>query len=168
MRTPNRKGTFGLLFLVLVVPLCSCLLASQVATSGGLPALPAKGPDNSALQAEWPLAGEVIEGSAVVLLAESYVVPGLGNITAGTHATERHAEAQMARRALSNDAECHDCADGKTRCWTVGGFKGFFMAVYQIVKGVLVEVTAFTCDEAYLDDVLNDCDGTGGNAQPWW
>jgi hypothetical protein len=109
------------------------------------------------------------ETSEIVPLAQSYTVPGLGTVAAGTHATERHlTEALTARTMLAQTGtECHDCTDGRTRCFQTPVAGRFALGVYQMVKGQLVELTAFLTDESYLNEVLNDCDGSGGPPAPY-
>ena len=103
----------------------------------------------------------VMDDTTVVPLAQSYAVPGLGNVTAGTHATERHAqEAALARGWLQKSGHCEPCNDGRTRCVASGDGR-FAIGVYQVIRGTLAELTAFVCDAAYVRRVFDDCAGNG-------
>jgi len=96
-------------------------------------------------------------------LVRPYSVPGLGDVMSGAHATARHAqEAEIARGYLQKSGYCQDCADGRTRC-VASGAGDFALGVYQVVKGAVVELTAFLCDADYVRRVFDDC-ADGGDS----
>jgi hypothetical protein len=161
------KRAWLLLLGVLALPGMSCVMASQVAVKViTLPVQPSK--LETAVQTVEDarvLASLALDASMVEAITP-YTVPGLGEITNGTHATARHAaEAEAAREMLAQQGtECHDCADGRTRCWNFAGSR-YALGVY--VRATLVEITAFLMKEQDLEEVLDECDGSGNPMPPY-
>jgi len=109
---------------------------------------------------------------AAAPLAQTYVVPGLGKVVAGTHATEKHLTEALTARAMlaQRGTECFPCRDGRTRCFNWGAGKKVAVGVFALVSGMWVEVTGFLAEEAYANEILcSDCGcGDGRPADYAW
>lgn len=164
------KHPWLLLLGVLSLPGMSCVMASQVAVRViTLPCPPSKfATAVQSVEDARTLANLAIDASTIEAITP-YVVPGLGEVASGTHATERHlTEALTARSMLAQKGtECHDCSDGRTRCFQTPLVGRFALGVYQMVKGQLIELTVFLTSESYLEEVLDECDGSGNPMPPY-
>ena len=146
-----------LLLVLFLFPALACLLASQVLVDERDLAVPPKLRTAVTVIEALPDTVEVLVDASTIEAITPYTVPGLGEITSGTHATEKHQQNALAARLMlgMDGTQCRECSDGRWRCWN-----GYAFGVYETIKDGILEITVFVADYDPILKLNQDCPAT--------